>query len=157
MPTRTFKLNGFITEGTADITVTFNSTQVFTGSVDNTERYEPLLTFTADTSVNGDIATTVVVNSGSTVFIGPLTANYVVYDGQTYTDDSDVEQTYSSTDVTDKYEPMNGAKGNSMKSVQINGEESPISGTESTGWVPVPVEAGETLTCSMVVDAIASA
>ena len=157
MATRTFKMNGFLTEGTADITVTFNSTQVFTGSVDNTSRGEPLLTFTADTSVSGDITTTVVNNSGNTVYIGPLDANYIVYEGQTYTDDDSVEQTYSTTDVTSKYEPMNEAKGNSMKSVQIDGEEASVSGTESTGWVPVPVEAGETLSCSMVVDAIASA
>lgn len=163
MATRTFKLVGHVSDGDtgANITVNFNSVQVFTGSVTNTTKGDALCTFTADTTVSGDIATSVVVNSGSTVYVGPLQANYVVFVHDAFYDEDDgttvTAEAVTSSDVTSTYDYMNTAQGNSMKSVQIDGADSDIAGTASSGWVPVPVESGSTLTCNMVVDAIATA
>jgi len=151
MATRTFKMKGFLTEGTADITVTFNSIQVFSGTVDNVDRINGFLySFTADISLRGDIATTVVNNSGSTVFVGPLDANYVVPEGGTYLDNNNIKS-YSSNDARSIFGSMNNAQGDSMKEIKIN-EEDREGGTANTGWIPVPLEAGQTLTCNMVVD-----
>jgi len=156
MPTRTFNLRGVVDDETStDITVTFNSNQVFTGAVNNTNKENPLCTFTADTSVSGEIATSVVNNGTSTVYVGPLDANYGVFENQTYTiEGSDEVHTYTADDVTSMFTSMLSGRGDSMKSVQINGVDSDCYGTESTGWVPVPVEAGETLTCTLTVDPI---
>jgi len=75
MATRTFKLAG-TTEGSSTITVNFNGTQVFTGAVGTDG---DLCSFTADDSISGIIATTVTVNSGDTVVVQGLKANFSNY------------------------------------------------------------------------------
>ena len=148
MPTRTFKLMG---DSDGTFTVEFNSSQVYTGSVDSEEGV--LCTFTADTSVNGDIPVTVTVNSGELTTVKGLYANYTVFEDQVLNDD---ETPFSSSDVTDLFNPMNDYVVDSVKSPAINGTAIDLTDdSDFVGVVDRLLENGDVFTCNMVVDPIA--
>jgi len=153
MPSRTFWLEG--SETGADITVTFNGTQVHNGAI-TSEESGVLCEFTADTTITGEIAVTVTVNSGSCT-VGAIQANYVVKENAEYTTtDGDVIPAITADDVINTMGYMNNAAGNTVSNVQINDETPDFGGTADTGFVPMPLESGDVLSCNYTIDTIPS-
>jgi len=81
MATRTYKIKGFA-YGETDVSVTikFNNETVYTGAINTVASFDDgtiseLASFTADTSVTGNIPMSILVNSGTLAFTG-LEANY---------------------------------------------------------------------------------
>jgi len=143
---------------------------VYTGSAD--AEAGVLCSFTADTSVNGDIPVTVTVNSGELTTVKGLYANYTVYEGMdihraTSTDengtieyhfldsDNNPVLTHSAADVTDLFQPMGGYTVDSVKSPAINGTSIDLTDdSDFVGVVDRHLENGDVFTCNMVVDPI---
>lgn len=136
MPTRTFKLTGSSPES-ADITVTFNGSQVFTGTAGTDGN---LCEFTADGSLTGNIATTVTVNSGSEVNVTGLTANYTVLERPEYVDgEGNTVEAVTADDVVNQFNYLNDASGNYGSSATslnafINGEAVTIESSPGGTW-----------------------
>lgn len=136
MPTRTFKLTGSSPES-ADITVTFNGSQVFTGTAGTDGN---LCEFTADGSLTGNIATTVTINSGNEVTIEGLTANYTLRERPEYVDvEGNTVEAVTADDVVNQFHYLNDADGNyGTSSVSsnafINGEGVTIESSPGGQW-----------------------
>ena len=136
MATRTFKLTGTSTAATT-ITVTFNGSQVFSGTA-NTNGV--LCEFTADSSVTGNTATTVTVNSGEEVVVSGLKANYVIYERAEYVNaDGETVPAVTADDVTTTFDYLDGSDGvyasaSSMSNASINSEAVEINADPGGLW-----------------------
>lgn len=179
MATRTFKFYGkaFTTGGPVTVNLNFNNQTVFTGAVSastgatplrNTEGLLELFTFTADTSVYGEIPLSLTVTGGD-LFWGNITANYAgdrydipadllpdknnpesIPDGPLF-DPADPRVTFVSSSV-DNYLNVDYFvdDGDGRENVLINGVTVPervSTDPEAVGRWHYLIPAGATLTC----------
>lgn len=181
MATRTFKFYGkaFTTGGPVTVSLNFNNQPVFTGAVSastgatplgNNEGLSELFTFTADTSVYGNIPLSLAVTGGD-LFWARITANY---GGDVYTVDpsrlpdrnnpesipagpifsaDDPGRTFVTASV-DNYAPVDYNVTDGRENVQINGVTVPdrvSTDSENTGRWQYLITNGSTLTCTQSV------
>ena len=163
MATRTIKFMGkaYSTDGTVSLTVNFNGSQVFSGTVATENSATPtkpeetaeLFTFETTTDVTGEIPLSVSVSGGDLVF-DSLFGNY----SGSEVDNTDPENPVVVTAPVNYYSDMNtnSAESDGKNNVQIDGVEqprNPQNEEEAAGeWFYV-VPNGSTLTCDYTIDA----